>query len=448
MIFLLVIFSQCHEIIQPDEYYCNIFAGEPTQTSVILLGRLQKSDTLVNKDLKGIEGYIKFRITRDSNSKYFMESPFYRASEFNDFIAKYEFTGLRPGQKYYYSISYGRDTSNYTSSPWNSFKTLNLPTSDKNISFIVCSGLNGQGIINEDSLGNVSPFTATVMNSKNSAFKSISYWKPDFLIVNGNNYNINVSQDSPIATKEDFRIQWHGLFSLPEFTKILSKTPSFWIHPDDSDAGKFYAELVPIPAGISEEQSSRTYRLNRDVQLWILGSQCFIVNPADKNKPWNNQLNWLKTTLKESDSPFKLIISPVGFISPFDIADTQSNQEYSGFMIVRDSLINWLKNNGFRNNGLFFICCKTPWQYHSIDPTGFEEFSCGAIVNGNSFMGSIPNDSLSANNVDQIIKPFTQTDSSGGFLLINSDRDEFNSPVLLFRFFDEQKKLLYAVNKF
>ena len=132
-----ILFSQCHTILQPDEYYCNIKAGEPTQTSVVLLARLQKSDTLRNNDLEGINGYIKFVITRDIDSKSFMESTFFEASESNDFIAKYEFTGLRPGQQYFYKICYGRDTANNTSSPWNTFKTLYLPGSDKNISFIV-----------------------------------------------------------------------------------------------------------------------------------------------------------------------------------------------------------------------------------------------------------------------------------------------------------------------
>jgi alkaline phosphatase D len=449
MVFLMFFFSQCHTIQQPDEYYCRLQAGEPTQTSVILLARLQKSDTLVNNDLQGIQGYIKFRITRNTQTKSFMESDFYSVHDKNDYIAKHEFTGLRPGQKYFYSISYGRDTSNYTSSQWSSFKTLYLPESDKNVSFVVASGINYQAFSTGNADGNVQAASAAGLKYGFPAFHAISICNPDFWIENGDDVYFDKQQDSQTSTQTINRIQWHRLFSMSGFNKTLSQIPCFWIFTEDVQTGKLNAGQVPIPSGTTETQSSlRTYRLNRDVQIWLYESSAYYNQALGKNKGGMGQITWLKNTLKESDAPFKLIISSASLIN------TESNLKIEGQTtldesgIEKDSLLYWLINNGFRNNGLYFICSNPRLQYHSADPQGFEEFSCGTLVSAAFHEYITKADSLLTNPTSIIDQPYIQKKTSGGFLLINSDRDEYNSPVLLFRFFDDQKKLLYAVKKY
>ncbi len=477
MVFMLFLFSQCRTIRQPDEYYCNLLAGEPTQTSVILQARLHKTDTLINNDIQGIEGYIKFSITRDIESGPYMESNFFHASDINDFIAKYEFTGLRPGQKYFYRISYGKDTSNVTSSSWNSFKTLSQITSDKSTSFVVVSGMDynafSNDIIRETFKGNGD----AGLKSGFPAFHAISYFKPDFWIGNGNNVYYDEPNEFPSTSQNEMRMHWHWLFSMPEFNKMLSHIPSYWMINDhdywsdnsgtlqtDSSgdlnlpvnriATEVFYEQVPIIAGNTERKSTyRTYRLNKDVQIWLLEGRLFrspgsLKDVTGKSMWGTKQLTWLKSTLKESDAAFKLIISPTPLIGPDDITSTDNHTNTGGFRSERDSLFLWLKNNGFRNNGLYIICGDLQWQYHSIDPSGFEEFSCGTMVDGNFRSGFVPGDSLSTDGAGAIIQPYIQKEPSGGFLFVSSDRDEYNSPVLLFRFFDDQRKLLYAVNKY
>lgn len=439
---LLFFLSQCRSPKQLDEYYCNVMAGEPSQTSVILVARLHKTDTLVNNDLQGINGFIKFRITRDPQTKSFMESSFFEANAENDFTAKYEFTGLRPGQKYFYSISYGRDTSNNTSSRWNTFKTINLPVSDKNISFVVTNGFNYQTIQSSDKKGNFHPEKSGSLFSRYPVFNSITAFKPDFWIGNG---EIRTSNNSP----EKIHEEWHNLFSLTGFNTMVSNIPSYWILSENTINENSVFDEIPVNTDSKSNNSyCRTYRLNRDVQIWMLNNQYFNNNESGITSQRATRLEWLKTTLNESDSPFKLLISGPAVIGPDNSINAES-QNYSEVLnLAKDSLFAWLRNNGFRNNGLYFICNKPDLQFHSINSMGFEEFSCGAMFNPEVPLAPAITDSLSGVMNASIVQPFHQYNPSGGFLLVNSNRDEFNSPVLLFRFFDGEKKLLYAINKY
>jgi len=87
-------------------------------------------------------------------------------------------------------------------------------------------------------------------------------------------------------------------------------------------------------------------------------------------------------------------------------------------------------------------------MYHAVDPSGFEEFSCGKLFSSAESDVISKIDTLSDIQIENITYPFIKNTKSTGFLMINSGRDEYNSPVLLFRYFDENRNLLYAVNKF
>jgi len=444
LVLFLILFSQCHTISQPDEYYCNLMSGEPTQTSVVLLARLQKTDTLKNNDIAGINGFIKFWITRDIKSKTLMESPFFVANETNDFIAKYQFTGLRPNQQYFYRISYGRDTSNNTTSPWNTFNTLNPPGSEKTICFVIGNGIDFNAFRDGDPTNNIQRAGISALKKGFPVFHTINSAKPDFLIANGEIGSVYNSRDSLPFKKNDLVTQWHSLFSMSDFNTMLSQTPFYWMLQSDEDMSEVTAQHLPIAMNNELPGSyCRTYRLNRDVQIWMLGKNDYYKDNAE-----NTSVLWLKKTLKESDAPFKLLIGPSALFAEKDPNPDETNIAIGELKTRKDSLFIWLKNNGFRNNGLYFINCTKQQQFHSLDFTGFEEFSCGTFLPANFRKENFSPDSLSANLAEKIVFPYIQNEASAGFLIINSDRDEYNSPVLLFRFFDDQKKLLYAVKKF
>jgi alkaline phosphatase D len=450
IILMLILFSQCRTIPQPDEYYCSLLSGEPTQTSVILQARLHRTDTLINNDIPGIEGFVKFEITRDINSSIILESPFFNVKRSSDFIAKYEFTGLRPSQRYFYRAAYGRDTSNVTHSSWYSFKSLEQAFSDKGINFAIIGGPDYSIFKKGKPEMNVMPASTSDLKKGFPSVYSVSFMKPEFCIACIN----SVGSGSP----DEQRADWHRLLNMKDLAGLLSVTPVYWTSEEQVDEnassfsdtsgvqvqGLIYREELPVPEVQSGTESSfRSYRLNRDVQIWFINGDLF----KDSGKK-NSKLNWLKSTLKESEAPFMLLVSPKPFIGP-DLADSTGKSSYLGEnRTQRDSLFLWLKNNGFKNNGLYFICTGLKWQYHSDDPFGFEEFSCGTLLDASAIPGIVPGDVRSTDIAGLVHQAYLQSEPGGGFLLVNSARDEYNSPVIMLRFYDDQRKLLYAVNKF
>lgn len=84
-----------------------------------------------------------------------------------------------------------------------------------------------------------------------------------------------------------------------------------------------------------------------------------------------------------------------------------------------------------------------------MHPSGFEEFSTGALVDNNSRAGRLAGDPESTD-PDGLIKQFyIQGDvesASGGFLMVTVERDG-NIPIASFKFFDEKGNLLYQAKK-
>ena len=160
------------------------------------------------------------------------------------------------------------------------------------------------------------------------------------------------------------------------------------------------------------------------------------------------QKAWLKRTLKASDAKFKLLVSPTPMVGPDDLRKTDNHCDVGGFQYERDEFFTFLKENGLDQQNFFIVCGDRHWQYHALDSTGIEEFSCGALVDANSRLGRMPGDPAGTDPDGLIQHLHFQTERSGGFLVI---RCESASPTvdanLSFEFYDELGKQLYRVTK-
>ncbi len=78
----------------------------------------------------------------------------------------------------------------------------------------------------------------------------------------------------------------------------------------------------------------------------------------------------------ESDATYKLLISPTPMIGPDDLRKTDNHCDVGGFQYERDEFFRFLKANGFHKRNFFIVCGDRHWQYHAVDSTGIEEFSC------------------------------------------------------------------------
>jgi alkaline phosphatase/alkaline phosphatase D len=97
---------------------------------------------------------------------------------------------------------------------------------------------------------------------------------------------------------------------------------------------------------------------------------------------------------------------------------------------------------------LTFICGDRHWQYHSIHPSGFEEFSSGAVIDGSARLGPKPGDEDSTDPDSLISQPYRQEEASGGFLKVTvAPSSGGTSARATFTFYDEHGVLLYSVER-
>jgi len=267
------------------------------------------------------------------------------------------------------------------------------------------------------------------------------------------------------------RKKWHEQFVQPRYVELFSRVPTYW-EKDDHDfryndcdnsgdrapsvdlGQRIFKEQVPITdPTVTDAVTYRTHRPGKLLQIWLPENRDYRtdnLSPDGLGKSifGSHQRQWLQETLLASDAEFKIIISPTPMIGPDDLHKTDNHCDVDGFRHEGNSFFAWAKDNGFLEKGLFFVCGDRHWQYHSIDPTGFEEFSCGALVDANSQLGRKPGDPSSSDAEGRIRQPYPSVVPSGGFLNVIVEADEASQTATAwFRFYDEYGVLLHAVAK-
>ena len=459
----------------PGLYLHYLLAGETTDNSVILQARMGKSDTLIDYDIKGAEGYIRFELSDNiefEDSKVF---PWQSTLPENDLIAKEYITGLEPGKTYLYRCHYGFDKTEYVVSEPGKFKTLQGREGSDPVRLVMVTGSNyhrfksgGKG----GAIGEIfPPATPEELKKGFPGHVTILEQEPDYWIGNGDNVYYDQPAEEAAETVDEMRAFWHRLYSMPRFKSLLLNTSTFWLKDDhdrrydDSDTTDYsrkngqhrplptnadgintFLEQVPVP-----EKTYRTYRINQTLQIWMVEGRDYRSPNTDPDGPeksiWGKeQLEWLKTTLLESDAPHKLLISPTPMIGPDDNWKIDNHCNLEGFRIERDRFFQWLADNQLIGSGFYVLCGDRHWQYHAVDPSGVEEFSCGALVDANSRYGRVAGDPESTDPEGLISQPYLQEKPSGGFLLFESGKKD-SGPYLTFRYFDEKGTQLYEITK-
>ncbi len=85
----------------------------------------------------------------------------------------------------------------------------------------------------------------------------------------------------------------------------------------------------------------------------------------------------------KSDATFRLLISPTPLVGPDDAYKIDNHVNHNGFRHEGRAFFQWVVDNKLHENGFFTVCGDRHWQYHSADPLGVEEFSCGALCDEN-----------------------------------------------------------------
>ncbi len=450
-----------------------LMAGEPTESSIVLQARIVRNPGLIKNDVEGIHGYGYFEI---SDNPAFFDS---RKSEIlvsvpeNDFIIKKKFTGLNPGSTYYYRIFCGKSKSTFIPGNTGKFNTLKGANSSDSLSFVMVTGSHFQRFYwnwgTQKTNRGTKP-TDMVLSLGFPGHKTIRALKPDFYIGNGDNvYYDHVKGSTGRADSlYEMRACWHRQFSHPRFQQLLSETPVFWMKDDhdyrfddaDTASSERFGDLPSHELGVQTfldqvpvvHPTYRTYRINKNLQIWMLEGRDYRspnTQRDSKNKSiWGTeQKTWLKKTLLASDADFKLIISPTPMIGPDDKRKTDNHTNIGGFRTERDEFFHWITKHGFLEKGLYLLCGDRHWQYHSVHPSGIEEFSCGALVDNNSRVGRLPGDPNSTDPKGKIKQPYTQLEASGGFLHVTV-RKNMDKPELVLRYYDEHGSKLHELSRY
>ena len=446
--------------------------GEVTSESAILQSRLTLPYLDEHGDALPASGIARFEISEDAEFADPATTEWFPTTPERDGIVKTKITRLLPATTYYYRLVFGSDREHVRAGPIRSFRTHYMPDARARHSFVVVTGMNYHAFHfskGGSSAPHLQAYAGPDRQLGYPALASILRLQPDFFIGTGDNVYYDGPRETSARTESAMRKKWHEQFIQPRYVELFAQVPTYWekddhdYRDDDCDntgdqgpsvelGKRIFREQVPIVDPKDPDAVTyRTHRPGKLLQVWLPENRDYRsanLSPDGPGKTiWGEtQKNWLKETLLQSDALFKIIVSPTPMIGPDDLRKKDNHCDIGGFRHEGDEFFRWAKENGLLEKGLYIVCGDRHWQYHAIHPSGFEEFSCGALVDANSRLGRKPGDPQSTDADAQIRQPFTSPKPTGGFLQVVVEPDEVSqTATLAFRFYDEQGALLHAV---
>ncbi|MFK5923634.1 MAG: alkaline phosphatase D family protein [Verrucomicrobiota bacterium] len=453
-----------------------IMVGEVTANTALLQVRLTKSDQLTDHDLPGQGGIVEFTISGDKKQTLIA-----KAEASHDFIARVQFDQLKAGTPYQCKTRIGVDKDHLSDGPTATFKTLPGADSDQAVRFVVVTGMNYakfHGDHRIDKAEHLLENNTKLPDAYTGADKDLGYpalaailkAKPDFFVATGDNVYYDTPNNPQAREISELRQKWHEQFVQPRYKELFAAVPTYWMvddhdyRTDDCDNSGDYEPSPALGKRIMLEQlpyakmddadaiTYRTHRVSRDLQIWlpegrIHRSPNAMPDGPDKTIWGARQKAWIKKTLSESDAKYKLFISPTPMLGPDDLRKKDNHTNHGGFRNERDDFFAFLKDSGVDQKGFFFICGDRHWQYHSVDSSGLEEFSCGALIDANSRLGRKPGDPKSTDPDGLIKQPYYQTPRSGGFLMVEVQPEGKADAKLKVTWHDEHGEVLHTTKK-
>ncbi|WP_345327070.1 alkaline phosphatase D family protein [Novipirellula rosea] len=447
------------------------FAGEVTATSVLLQTRLTSvpGPTLdENSDVPGAEGNVQFEYSQNADFDPSQKTAWLTADAKHDFVVRCAIESLLPDTQYYYRVHIGTETKSLRTGPVREFKTLPAKDQATNVTFCMGSCMNYDSFIRGKSNGG-GPVTASAEDKQLGypVFDSMSKLEPRFFVGTGDIVYYDKPNNAAAKQLPELRRKWHEQFRFPRLIEFFGKTPAYWSKDDhdfrfnDADmvgekkptpqSGiELFREQMPIHAADDHDSPTyRTHRIGRDLQLWFTEGRDFrspnrMEDGPDKSLWGKEQREWLEASLQESDAAWKIIISPTPMVGPDDAYKKDNHTNLGGFRHEADSFFAWANEHGIEN--LMVFCGDRHWQYHSIHPSGVEEFGCGALNDENSRRGVPPGSKRGTDPDGKIVQPYTYNEPTGGFLFVSVSPDQKKSKLQI-QFHDDHGELMYEVAK-
>lgn len=476
---------------QPTMHWQGEMAGEVTSDSVILRARLAAKETAVFGDIPGRPGVAAFALSRDPSFQNAVLTDWAEATAENDYTVKQAVRGLEAGTRYYYQLLSGPERSLAQAGPTGTFRTLDEIGVARETTLIAVTSMHRYS------------FRATVLRDFRfrqrklgfPSLEAIVAREPGYFVSTGDSVYYDCPALGRAQTWKAMRAKWHKQFATPRFRALFQTVPTYWMKDDhdyrydDADSygtleplpelgAEVFLEQVPVVDPLAEDVVTyRTHRINDLMQIWLLEGRDYrdpnTAEPGPEKTVWGDeQKAWLKRTLLDSDAAFKIIISPTPLVGPDDEwtgkhggllaplfggnpvgqgGDRRKRDNHTnpfGFRDEAEGLFNWLRDQDFDAKELYFVCGDRHWQYHSVHPSGYEEFSVGALVDGSSRLGPKPGDEGSTDPDGTITQPYQQEEPRGGFLEVSvyPAVDEA-PPSIAFTFYDKHGEELYRAER-
>lgn len=431
-------------------------AGEVEATRVLLQSRLISAELTARGDHPGAEGVARFEVSIDEGFADAIRTDWIDAVAERDFIVRARVEGLEPATTYHYRMQYGPARSNTTRGPTRRFRTL--PMGREPVEMVVTTCLHLERFLEEASEEDAARGFP--------GLRSIRALDPDLVVLAG---DLVYYDHAPIArAPEALRAKWHRTFQQPNAVDLLGDVATFWMKDDhdfrfdDADpfrTGQPSAEagvamfLEQAPIGLPGETPTpyRTFRLGELAQVWLLESREFRdanqdPDGADKSLWGDAQRQWLMDGLLASDAPFRLVITPTPLVGPDDARKRDNHTNADGFRAEGDAFLQWASDNDLITPSLLWITGDRHWQYHSVHPSGLDEISVGALVDGNARLGVAPGDPEGTDPDSTIDQRFLSPEVSGGFLRI-ALTESGGEVELIAELRDEQSTVLYTLTR-
>ena len=418
VVFLLVLLYSCSQTKLEGPYFATgIKIGEVTQTDAIVWVRLTENPERIGNDAPlpeirykdpetgemversgrpdltpvvtfpegytiktiqvaapGREGEVRLKYKAIDDQKW-TQTVWQAVDPVKAFTHQFYLSGLSAGKKYELLVEASPDGKKVSASIEGKFKTVPSADVSAEINFIVTTGT---------SYGDVDTETGYKI------YPNSLKLDPEFFVHTGD----IVYYDEMGKTADLARWHWDRMYSYPNNIEYHRQVASYFIK-DDHDTwmndcypgmetkfmGEFTYEqgtqifLDEVPMG---EKTYRTVRWGKDLQIWLVeGRDHRSPNPMpdgpEKTIWGKEQMDWLKSTVKNSDATFKVLISPTPIVGP-DRENKNDNHANLGFKHEGDRVRKFISEQ----KNMVTVCGDRHWQYVSKDAeTGMLEFSCG-----------------------------------------------------------------------
>lgn len=326
----------------------------------------------------GLQGEIRLSYFPEKQNKAISTTDWVKTDATRDFTHQWKLTGLLPDRRYAVVVEARPiDETTVSSVLRGHFQTAPASNALRPITFCMTTchdfirrddGMNGHKI-----------------------YPSMNKLNPDFSIHAGDIEYYD--KPFPWATsKELMRFKWNRIFALSSNRDFYSNHTAYFLKDDHDtlrndcwpgqtygsvtfEEGKQIFNLEQFP---SIQQRYQTIRWGRDLQVWFLEGRDYrspnnMPDGPAKTILGSEQKQWLFKTIEESESRFKLIISPTPIIGP-DRKNKRDNHANAPFTHEGEEIRSRLS----RHSGVIIFCGDRHWQYASKDrDTDLWEFGCG-----------------------------------------------------------------------